>query len=158
MANWQTIAEAQPEFAKTARELLDAHKHKTMATLRRDGSPRISGIEATFRDGEVWLGMMAGSLKALDLLRDPRLALHSASDDPVGDPPTWPGDAKIAGRAVEVADPERLAEFANQPDQHFHLFRIDIAEVVLTRLGEPADHLRIEVWTEGGGYRRIERR
>ena len=112
MANWRVIEEAAPELAARARATLDAHKHKVLATLRRDGSPRISGIEATFEDGELWLGMMAGSRKALDLRRDPRLALHSASVDPPDDPTSWPGDAKLAGRAVEVDDPALLRRLA----------------------------------------------
>src|SRR5512135_3308265 len=92
MARWEEVAAAEPEFADRVRRMLDAHRHKTLATLRRDGSPRISGIEAPFVGGEVWLGMMPGSVKALDLGRDPRLALHSASEDPPEDDPGgWPG-------------------------------------------------------------------
>src|SRR5215208_6427294 len=105
MANWSEVEAAAPELAARARATLDAHKHKVLATLRRDGSPRLSGIEATIVDGELWLGMMPGSRKALDLRRDPRLALHSASVDPPSDDPSaWPGDAKLSGRAVEVDD------------------------------------------------------
>jgi hypothetical protein len=136
-----------------------------LATLRRDGSPRVSGIEATFTDGELWLGMMPGSRKATDLRRDPRLALHSASVDPTEeDPSAWPGDAKVAGRAVEVDDPallERLGASeeggASEGGGGAHLFRVDLAEVVHTRVGEPADHLVIEVWREGTGLRRLRR-
>jgi hypothetical protein len=124
-----------------------------VATLRRDGSPRISGIEAEFRDGEVWLGMMPGSVKALDLGRDPRLAVHSASEDPPEDDPSrWPGDAKLAGLAVEVPHAKE------DPGQTAHRIRIDIREVVVTRVGEPADHLVIESWHPDRGLRRRIRR
>src|SRR4029450_3282709 len=121
----------RPRPGGRAGPAFDAHKPKLLATLRRDGSHRISGIEATFADGELWLGMMPGSRKALDLRRDPRLALHSASLDPPEDPTTWPGDAKLAGRAVEVDAPalkERFAGGGGQPDEP-HLFRVDIPEV-----------------------------
>jgi hypothetical protein len=159
MANWSEVEAAAPELAARARATLDAHKHKVLATLRRDGSPRLSGIEATIVDGELWLGMMPGSRKALDLRRDPRLALHSASVDPPSDDPSaWPGDAKLAGRAVEVDDPillERLG--AGEGGGGAHLFRVDVTEVVHTRVGEPADHLVIEVWDEGAGLRRLKR-
>jgi hypothetical protein len=104
--------------------------------------------------------MMPGSRKALDLRRDPRLALHSASLDPPEDPTTWPGDAKLAGRAVEVDDPalkERFAGGGGQPDEP-HLFRVDITEVVHTRVGDPADHLVIELWQPGRDVRRMQRR
>jgi hypothetical protein len=100
MASWREVEAAAPEFAAAARTFLDAHQHKTIATLRRDGSPRISGTEATFVDGDLWWGSMAHAFKAQDLLRDPRFALHSGSDDP----PMWRGDAKVSGRAVAVED------------------------------------------------------
>jgi hypothetical protein len=91
-------------------------------------------------------------VKARDLRRDPRLAVHSASDDPPADDPSaWPGDAKLAGRAVEVAAPQHSTEPSNR-------FRIEITEVVLTRVGQPADHLVIESWHEDRGLERRERR
>ena len=159
MASWREIEAAAPELAGRARAAFDAHKHKLLATLRRDGSPRISGIEAAFADGELWLGMMGGSRKALDLRRDPRLALHSASLDPPDDPTTWAGDAKLAGRAVEVDDPalkERLAGGGGQPEAA-HLFRVEVDELVHTRVGDPADHLVIELWQPGRAVRRLKR-
>lgn len=159
MASWSEVEAAAPELAARVRATLDAHKHKVLATLRRDGSPRLSGIEATFVDGELWLGMMPGSRKALDLRRDPRLALHSASvDPPTDDPAAWTGDAKVAGRAVEADDPALLERLgAGEGGGGAHLFRVDLAEVVHTRVGEPADHLVIEVWSEGTGLRRLKR-
>jgi nitroimidazol reductase NimA-like FMN-containing flavoprotein (pyridoxamine 5'-phosphate oxidase superfamily) len=147
VSSWAEIETAEPDFAKKVRAVFDAHKHKTMATLRRDGSPRISGIEMEFSDREVLVGMMPASVKLDDLQRDPRVAFHSTSEDPpADDPASWAGDAKIAGRAVEV------------PEQEFKKFRIDITEVVLIRVGRPADHLVIESWHPGRGLVRRERR
>jgi Pyridoxamine 5'-phosphate oxidase len=158
MANWEEIEAAAPELAARARSALDAHKHKTLATLRRDGSPRISAIEATFSGGELWLGMMPGSRKALDLRRDPRLALHCASVDPPDDPTGWAGDAKLSGRAVEVDDPALLKELgAGDQADSAHLFRVDITELVHIRVGDPPDHLVIEVWQADRGLRRLRR-
>ena len=139
MARWSEIEAAEPDFVGRVRALLTAQKHMTVATLRRDGSPRISGTEIQLEDGDLWLGMMPGSLKALDLRRDPRLALHSPTfDPPQGDESGWAGDAKVAGRAVETSK-------GNAPSGG-HRFRIDILEMVLTRVGDPADHLVIESW------------
>lgn len=139
MVAWREFAEAAPDLAAHVRRCFDARKHCTLATLRRDGSPRISGIEVEFGSGEVWLGMMSHSVKALDLRRDPRLALHSPTEDPPEhEPSTWIGEAKIAGRAVEVADPD------GQTDAH--RFRIEVAEVVLTTVADSADHLLIRSW------------
>jgi hypothetical protein len=39
-----------------------------------------------------------------------------------------------------------------------HLFRTDIQEVVLTRVGDPTDHLVIELWREGEELRRFKRK
>ena len=158
MARWQDIVDSQPEFAAEVRKRFDAHRHKTMATIRADGGPRISGIEVTFSDGDVWIGSMTGARKAADLRRDPRLALHCASEDPPEDPTAWTGDAKLAGRAELVEDPQRLASMGEGGDGSGDLFRIDVNEVVLTRVGTPPDHLVIETWREGRGLSRIERR
>src|SRR5919107_3338200 len=101
MTAWRDVVQAEPEFAQRVRELFDAHTHKTIATLRADGAPRISGIEATFDDGELAFGSMPSSRKGTDLRRDPRFALHSATVDPVeGSEAKWPGEAKVSGRAL----------------------------------------------------------
>ena len=152
MSTWAEVVAAEPEFADRVRRVFDARRHKVLATLRRDGSPRASGIEVEFADGEVWMGMMPGSVKAQDLRRDPRLALHAASEDPPQDDPgSWLGDAKIAGSAIEVAAPADEGEPA-------HRFKVEITEVVLTRVGRPADHLVIESWHQGRGLERKERK
>ncbi len=156
MPSWSHVEAEAPELAALARAFLDAHVHKTLATLRRDGAPRISGTEVNFADGELWLGSMWRSLKALDLLRDPRFALHSG----LADPPDWTGDAKLAGRAEEVTDPERKAAIIGDdaPPGPSHLFRVDVTELVVVRLGDPAYHLVIETWHAGRGVTRRERR
>jgi hypothetical protein len=156
VASWREVEEQAPELASFVRERFEAHRHKTMATLRRDGSPRISGTEVDIRDGQMWLGMMHGALRADDLRRDPRVAVHSGSDEPDG----WRGDAKVSGRAVEVTDPEELARASSgeTPAGPFHLFRLELREVAAVRLGEPAEFLVIESWHEGRGVRRVERR
>jgi hypothetical protein len=150
MARWQDVVDSEPEFAGRAQALFDAHRHKTIATLRRDGGPRISGIEAQFADGQVWVGMMAGSQKLRDVLRDPRIALHSTSEDPPEDPQRgneWAGDAKLSGRVVAMDEATRMALAPEAPGGDY--FTIDIDEVVVTRVGTPADHLVVELWRPG---------
>ncbi len=156
MLSWSAVEAEAPELAVLARGFLDAYVHKTLATLRRDGSPRISGTEVVFADGELWLGSMWRSSKALDLRRDPRFALHSGS----ADPPDWTGDAKLAGRVEEVTDPDQKRAIigGQAPPDSSHLFRADITELVVVRLGEPADHLVIEAWHPERGVTRHERR
>jgi hypothetical protein len=168
MASWDEVAASAPDLAGRARALFDAHRHKVLATLRKDGSPRVSGVEANFSRGDLWLGMMPGSRKALDLRRDPRLALHCATVDPPDDPAKFEGDAKLAGRAEEITDLARVRAIMSAEGQaageappepgSFHLFRVEVTELVLTRVGDPPDHLVIEVWREGEGVRRMQRK
>ena len=143
MASWAEFQSAAPEFAKRVHLLLSTRKHLTMATLRRDGSPRISGTEIQFSDGQLRIGSMAGAVKAMDLRRDPRVAIHGPTHDPQWSG-RWLGEAKIAGRAIEV-----LA------DDGAHAFRIDIEEAVVTSLGGKG--LRIESWAPRRGYRSTSR-
>jgi hypothetical protein len=150
MTAWREVEQAEPEFAARVRALFDAHRHKTIATLRADGSPRISGIEAVFEDGELTFGSMPNARKGLDLRRDPRFALHSATIDPIeGAEAQWPGEAKISGRAVPVGS------ITDGPEGE--RLRADIADVVHTHLNSEATLLVVEWWTPARGLRRIER-
>ena len=103
MPSWSEVESEAPELAARAKEFLDAHTHLTLATLRRDGSPRISGTEIVWRDGDLYIGSMWRAVKARDLIRDPRFALHSGSEDPDDG---WQGDAKVAGGAEELSEGE----------------------------------------------------
>jgi hypothetical protein len=148
---WREVEQAEPEFAERVRVLFDGHRHKTIATVRADGSPRISGIEAAFEDGELIFGSMAGARKGADLRRDPRFALHSATIDPVeGAEAQWPGEAKISGRAIGAG-----GSAGEEPDGDS--FRADIAAVVHTHLDEKATMLVVDWWTPEHGLRRTER-
>jgi hypothetical protein len=169
MSNWREFCTAAPDLAALVQASFGEGRHKTMASLRADGSPRISGTEVQFIGDEMWLGSMPGSLKAADLVRDPRVAIHSPSPDPAADDPTnWVGDAKVAGFAVSVGEGverdaymaglrELMPEFPDESMEPIDLFRIDVREAVATRVGEPADHLVIEMWHEGRGLRSVRR-
>jgi hypothetical protein len=141
--SWAKFEAEAPELAARVRGRLEAHGHKTIATLRRDGSPRISGTETQFEGEDLWIGSMQDALKARDLQRDPRYALHSASEDP----DTWTGDAKVAGVAEEVGS----------SDGKSHKFRLDILEASTVELDDERKHLVITVWTPTGGVRVMKR-
>ncbi|MDQ4051580.1 MAG: pyridoxamine 5'-phosphate oxidase family protein [Actinomycetota bacterium] len=150
MTAWHDVERAEPEFAQRVRELFEGHRHKTIATLRADGSPRISGIEAAFEDGQLVFGSMPNARKGEDLRRDPRFALHSATVDPVeGSEAQWPGEAKISGRAVLVR--------SAGADSGADLFHADVGDVVHTHLNAAATLLVVEWWTPTSGLRRVER-
>ncbi len=150
---WDLIEVQAPELAERIRLRFESHVHAVMATLRRDGSPRLSGMEVPIRDGHLWLGMMPGSRKAADLLRDPRFSLHSSPDTeelPLG-------DARIDGQAV-VATPEEVDLFVaghrmpiDNPHDTMALFTARISRATLTRV--EGRELVIETWTPADGLR-----
>ena len=164
MGRWADVEASEPDFAAAVRQRFDANKHKLLATLRADGSPRISGIETTWRGGDLWLGMMPGSRKLADLRRDPRLELHTSSEEAdEADPGSWSGDAKVTGRAIEELDATRrgqiLADSATggfEPSE-VPLFRVDIESVVRLTIGTPADHMLVELWRLGQPLQRTKR-
>ncbi|MDT0458097.1 pyridoxamine 5'-phosphate oxidase family protein [Streptomyces sp. DSM 41527] len=148
------VEAAVPEFARRVRERFGAYRHHVLATLRKDGGPRLTGLEADFRYGELWLGMMVGSRKALDLRRDPRFSLH-ANPGPGTD--LSGGDVRVSGRAVEVTDPGVVARYAAavKPPERFHLFRAELTEVLHTSVEEPC--VVLESWVPGRPLRTIRR-
>ena len=145
MASWAEFEASQPEFAARVRKLMRSRKHLTMATLRRDGSPRISGTEVRFAGDQLQIGSMARAVKVMDLLRDDRIAVHGPTHDPAKGG-KWRGEAKISGHAV-----------AMPAEGDAHAFRIEIDEVVITRLNDARDRLVIESWNRRRGYRVTDR-
>jgi len=151
---WTDIEQAEPEFAARVQRLFDAGRHKTIATVRADGSPRISGIECEFADGDLRFGSMTGARKGADLERDPRFALHGPTFHPEeGKEGDWPGEAKIAGRAIP-AGPVPTDEANTEAGV---MFVADITEVVVTGLDAEATKLVVESWTPARGLRTVER-
>jgi hypothetical protein len=155
MPRWITIEQQEPAFAARVRALFEAGRHTTIATLRADGSPRISGIECEFVEGDLRFGSMPGARKIADLVRDQRFALHGPTFHPEkGKEKEWPGEAKIAGRAIP-AGAIRADATLDQPDGE--LFVAEITEVVVTGLNADATRLVIEFWTPERGLQRVER-
>ncbi|MFI7297275.1 pyridoxamine 5'-phosphate oxidase family protein [Streptomyces sp. NPDC050121] len=154
-ANWAVFAADEPALAKVAEDRFGAFTHHVLATLRKDGSPRTTGIEVRFLGGELWLGMMPGSLKALDLRRDPRFALQANPGEGTG---MGGGDVRIAGRAVEVVDGAAKAAYVKEvePPEPFHLFRTELTEVVRTYV-EDDTYLVAQVWKPGEPVRTLKR-
>ena len=151
---WGQFSEQDSELAKLGE---DQFRHTGLAlvgTLRRDGWPRISPVEPFIVGGELYLGMMWRSRKALDLLRDPRCVVHSTVSDRMGSE----GEFKVYGRAVEVKDLDERKRFADavfeaigyRPEEpEFHCFSIGIDSVAFTRL--EGDQMVHRVWRAGEG-------
>lgn len=146
MATWQEFEEQAPQLAAAVRARFEAHRHHVLATVRKDGSPRVSGTEVRFEAGELTMGSMGGAVKARDLRRDGRCAVHANP----GDGSMAGGDAKVAGRAVETTGPEVLP---GPPSSH--AFRLDLREAVLTSLD--GDELLIRRWAPGRGVQEFHR-
>ena len=157
---WDEFAAAVPELAELGEERLHARELCLVGTLRKNGWPRISPVEPEFVDGELMLGMMWRSPKALDLLRDPRLVVHSVVSDRNGSE----GDFKLYGRAVPVDDPERRALYRAsvkarinwEPEEpKYHVFAVDIASAGFVTFVEPRFGL---AWDGDGALRRWDQR
>ncbi|MBY4129705.1 pyridoxamine 5'-phosphate oxidase family protein [Rhodococcus fascians] len=155
MTTWNEFRAAAPNLASAVQARFTAHKHHVLATLRADGSPRVSGTEVEFVDsGVLRLGSMLGAVKARDLQRDGRFALHSNPGHHSMDG----GDAKIGGVAVEMTDPAVLQPiFDAAPGElvPYHVFDLDITEIVLTSL--VSDHMQIDIWRPGSEVRTVTR-
>ena len=146
MTTWATIAADAPAFADRLKTIFEAGTNKTMATLRRDGSPRISGTELAFEGERVTLGMMPDSRKHEDVLRDPRVAVHSPTIEP---PPgtLGNGDAKFSGVLVPIPPPE-----AGAPGAYFEVLFRDASVMWVEN-----DELVIESWAPGRALKRVSR-
>ncbi len=157
MATWARFLAEAPAVAAGVRARFEAHKHVTMATVRADGGPRISGTEVEIRDDGLYLGGMPRNRRFADLRRDPRVAIHSGSDDP----DVWDGDAKVSGVAVEVTDEVGLAAFRASVEQippgPFELFRVDLTAATLVRLAEDRQALVIQTWRPGRPLESVRR-
>lgn len=151
---WSAFEAAEPALAATVRERFGRYTHHALATLRRDGAPRLSGIEADFRAGELWLGMMPRSRKALDLLRDPRFSLLANPGSGTG---MGGGDVRVSGRAAEITDQDTFRWYAREAGAPppFHLFRVELTEVVRTRVD--GEELVVTSWTPERGVRSLRR-
>ncbi|MET9617800.1 pyridoxamine 5'-phosphate oxidase family protein [Kitasatospora indigofera] len=147
MATWQDFEQQAPDLAPAVRARFEAARHHVLATLRPDGAPRVSGTEVRFTGADLTLGSIYGAVKARDLRRDQRFALHSNP----GDATMADGDAKLAGRALEITDEVELTAYESElptaPPGPFHAFRLELDQAVLTTVEEGV--LVIRSWRPG---------
>ena len=154
---WGGFESAEPDLAGRVRGRFESNRHAVLATLRRDGSPRLSGMEAPIRDGHLWPAMMPASRKAGDLRRDPRFSVHSALDSenlPLG-------DARVDGSVVPATSAELVVfvaghRMAIDDPGVLDLFLARLERVVLTRVVD--DELVMEFWTPGDRRAEVRRR
>ena len=128
---WEEFKANAPEIAALAEERFMRTDLVLLATLRKNGWPRISPVEVIIVDGHLYLGMMWRSMKALDLQRDSRCTVHSTVCNKDGSE----GEVKLYGNAVEIHSLDLRSCFCDavfakigwRPEEpEFHLFSIDI--------------------------------
>jgi hypothetical protein len=162
MVTWAQFAEESPRIAEIFVRRHSATANLCMlATIRSDGSPRISPMEPIMFEGLLVLVGMPNTTKFRDLDRDPRFCLHTATVDPyVGD-----GDAKLWGTAVNLQDKRLHERFADDlfertgmdlRGQAFDPFYVaDLASASSLELVD--DQLRITIWKPGEGERVVQK-
>jgi len=164
MTTWTEFEQQAPETAGVFQRRWEKTGLGLLATLRRDGFPRISPMEPDLSAGQLWIGSMPGSTKSADLLRDPRCCLHSATEDKE----VANGDAKLWGVVRDTSDEDRRAFVASVKERTgndldamglgFDLWRLDLTAASAVQVGADHEHLRITVWKAGEQERVIERR
>ena|SRR5882757_29042 len=157
MATWSELREDHADLADLGEQRLIAPGVVLVATIRRDGTPRVSPVEPLLLDGQLWLSMMLGSTKAHDLLRDQRVLVHNivTSRDGVA------GEFKVRGRAQLIEDEARLQRYVAAVGEQlghrmivgrFHLFIVDIHDVTFIRYDSETGDQYVARWPDARQY------
>jgi hypothetical protein len=145
---WEELEQAAPEIARHGRELIERFQFVLVGTLTKDGSPRITPVEAYIIDGHLLANMIPASLKARDLLRDPRVYVHAPVTAKEGSP-----EFKLAGRATVLEDAElrrklddlfwEMIQWRPAPDSHYFEFLAERAAWVTYDEGQHSIRWRL---------------
>jgi hypothetical protein len=151
---WSELETAQPRLADVGRRRLIEPGVVLVATIRRDGTPRLSPVEPYVMEGDLWLSMMWQSTKARDLARDPRILVHSVITNRDG----GEGEYKVRGTARATDDRAVQRRYADavarslgwDPEPgRFHLFAVDIEEVTFIRYDDATGDQYVCRWPGG---------
>ena len=123
--SWQALEDGNKELAEFGRERF-ASQVAYLATIRKDGSPRVHPVTPIVGEGHLFLFMEPTSPKGHDLRRDSRYALHASVEDQTG----GNGEFFITGQARFSDDPNTRAIAAKHasypPAERYILFELDI--------------------------------
>ncbi len=154
---WSELERRQPRLADLGRQHLLDPGVVLVATIRRDGTPRLSPVEPFIMDGDLWLSMLWQSTKALDLSRDPRILVHSVVTSRNGEE----GEFKVRGLVRSERDSGVRRRYAGEVEQalgwkpepgHFHLFAVDIDHLSYLRYDDPTGDQYVAQWPPGREY------
>jgi hypothetical protein len=148
---WADLVREQPRLAALGATKLIEPGVVLVATIRSDGTPRLSANEPLLFEGDLVLSMLWGSTKAQDLLRDGRILVHSIVTSRSG----GPGEFKIRGCAILETDRERHERYAEtvagtlgwRPvPGRFHLFAVAIEHVAFVRYDDASGDQYTAMW------------
>src|SRR5262245_61368422 len=129
--SWKTLEIQAPDIAEFGRARLHG-KVSYLATIRKDGSPRVHPFTPIIGEGHFFIFMEPTSPKRHDLLRDSRYAVHCAVTDNSGES----GEVFVTGKAKFIEDAElRALAFRICPyeaAERYILFEFDIESVMTT--------------------------
>ncbi len=157
--SWNQFKKAAPALARKAEQLFDKTGVILLGTVRKDGSPRISPVEPLIVGGELYLGMMWRSLKAADLLRDPRCTVHSAIRDRMAKD----GEFKLHGRVRYIRSPAVRRRYGqalykkigwNPEGMKYHLFAVDVKSAGL--FVNKSSYRLMKRWRAGGKTEQVK--
>jgi len=167
MVSFADVEQAEPDLANRVRAILSSATNAVIGTVRRDGSPRLSGADPWFHDGQLRIWSMPRARKGQDLRRDPRVAVHSIPWDSrkVRDGAADVGlaDAKVSGTAVLTTDAGEVSTFRAwlttergvEPPEDWDLFTIDIDELTVVSVDD--GQLVVDRWSTLDGRRTMRR-
>jgi hypothetical protein len=154
---WGDLELAASEIAEAGKRRLQETRVALLATLRRDGSPRISPIEPFFAEGHLLFGAMAWTLKVRDLERDPRCTLHST----VTGPNAGEGELKLYGRAIEADDDLRAAcregWWTEEPHEAARVFSVTVEEAMFVTWDYEGGEMTVRRWSPDAGFKTSQR-
>jgi Pyridoxamine 5'-phosphate oxidase len=155
--DWSEMEDGQPRLAGLGRQRLLEPGVVLVATIRGDGTPRVSPVEPLVLDGILWLSMLWQSRKAADLMRDPRILVHSVVTSRDG----RAGEFKIRGTARDEHDPAVQRRYAGEvaaglgwaPEPgRFHLFAVSIEEVTFISYDDATGDQHVAMWPPAREY------
>jgi hypothetical protein len=149
--HWSELESAQPHLADLGRRRLLEPGVVLVATIRRDGTARLSPVEPFVMDGDLWLSMLWQSTKAADLLRDPRILVHSVITNRDGSE----GEFKIRGIARAEQDHDVQQRYADAVTAELgwsptpgrsHLFAVNVETVTFIRYDDASGDQHVAMW------------
>jgi hypothetical protein len=139
--SWKNFAAGTPELAEFGEQRF-ASEVAYLATIRKDGSPRVHPVTPIIGDSHLFVFMEPTSPKGWDLKRDGRYAMHASVEDSGG----GGGEFSISGTARLVTDMDTRAlavkSASYQPTDRYILFELSVLAAFATIYAENGEPVR----------------